>query len=343
MSKPVTHLTTGARELNFSRAKSTESWERALRHAQNAEIDAEWGSLGAQTVTLPDSDDTHRTLLVKTPDETYVGACDCDGYLHHETPCAHLCSLRQLEGLGDHHVRTNGGYADELLSTDPADADTEDHRPGDEPDVDCPTCGAEESAFVYHNGDLICGECGGVMDDVNYPDRTATADEKMDTEDTAQPEKNGAAGADESSSGDVVDIPSEAGSPQRRRRDACADPLPDVDSQYVMEMGGETYIRRAGYARLGQQQGFRPVPDIVQYAHEGDDQRAVVLGKVLNDDGEIIAQDVGTAGPPEYEDMDGAEANLDELATTRALTRAMAWATGEGLTAVEEIPGGPDE
>lgn len=299
MSQPVTHLTTGARELNFSRAKSTESWERALRHAQNAEIDAEWGSLGAQTVTLPDSEDTHRTLLVKTPDETYVGACDCDGFLHHETPCAHLCSLRQLEGLGDHHVRTNGGYADELLSTEPADDSTDD--------------------------------------------RTATADEKMDTEDTAQPEKNGAAGADERSSEDVVDIPSEAGSPQRRRRDAFAEPLPDVDGQYVMEMGGETYIRRAGYARLGQQQGFRPVPEIVQYAHEDNGQRAVVLGKILNDEGEIIAQDVGTAGPPEYEDMDGAEANLDELATTRALTRAMAWATGEGLTAVEEIPGGPGE
>lgn len=298
MTSEIVHLTGRSRKLDFHEAQSSESWERALRHGQNAEIDGEWGSLGAQTVTLPDSDDTHRTLLVKTPDETYVGACDCDGFVFYGSACAHLCTLRQLEGLGDYHIQTNGGYVDELLSTDPPDDSTDD--------------------------------------------RTATADEKMDTEDTAQPSENGSERFVEGTGGDVVDVPSESTGPERRRRDAFAEPLPDVDSQYVMDMGGETYIRRAGYARLGQQQGFRPVPEIVQYAHEGDEQRAVVLGKILNDEGEVIAKDIGTAGPPEYEDMDGAGANLDELATTRALTRAMAWATGEGLTAVEEIPGGPD-
>jgi len=130
--------------------------------------------------------------------------------------------------------------------------------------------------------------------------------------------------------------------PQPRRKDAFAEPLPDVDQQYVMEMGNETYIRRAGYARLGYEKGYRPIPNVIRHEWEGDKQQVVVQGTVQNEDGELVASDYGVAGPPEYEDMDGAEHNLLELATTRALTRAMAWATGEGLTAVEEIPGGPD-
>lgn len=137
--------------------------------------------------------------------------------------------------------------------------------------------------------------------------------------------------------------PVEDTAPQPRRKDAFAEPVPDVDDQYVMNLGGETYIRRAGYARLAQQAGLRAIPNVIQHEWEGDGKRVVVQGTVKDESGELVASDYGTAGPPEYEDMDDAEHNLLELATTRALSRAMAWATGEGLTAVEEIPGGPGD
>jgi len=273
---PATPIAQRARCIDFEEAKETESWKRGVGGASNVEIKTDVEGLGQQIVLLPDGDEGHRTLLVRSPDGEYVGACDCDGDTYHDTACAHLCVLRALEGIDAFDVETSGTFVEELKSA------------GSDPE----------------NGE----------------------------NDTAE----------EIETADVVDTPDEQAAPTTRRKDAFAEPLPDVDEQYVMELGGETYIRRAGYARLGHEAGLRPVPEIVQYAHEGENGRAVVLGKVLNSDGEIVAQDIGTAGPPEYEDMDGAEANLDELAVTRAISRAMAWATGEGLTAVEEIPGGPD-
>jgi hypothetical protein len=48
--------------------------------------------------------------------------------------------------------------------------------------------------------------------------------------------------------------------------------------------------------------------------------------------------DVGTAHL-EHEDMQGAEANLDELASTRATNRALRLATGAGMASMEELNG----
>lgn len=151
----------------------------------------------------------------------------------------------------------------------------------------------------------------------------------------------------EAAESDVPDTqephPSDQPRVPRERSDAFAEPLPDVDDQYVMDMGGDTYIRKAGYARLLKQQGYRVNTVVEQYAHEGDEKRAVVMANIMDADGDLIAQNVGTAGPPEAEDMDGAEWNLDELAVTRAWTRAAAIATGEGMTALAEVHPGEEE
>lgn len=119
--------------------------------------------------------------------------------------------------------------------------------------------------------------------------------------------------------------------------DAFARELPDVPDQYVMELDGDAYIRRAGYARLAKAAGFRISILEVVGAHETEWERAKYRATVMDEDGNNLASDVGTAGPPESEGMDDAECHLDELAATRAATRALAWATGEGLTAVAEV------
>lgn len=119
--------------------------------------------------------------------------------------------------------------------------------------------------------------------------------------------------------------------------DAFATALPDVPDQYVMELGGDTYIRRAGYARLARSAGLRLSLVEVVGAHETGYERAKYRATVMGPDGDNLASDVGTAGPPEMEEMGDAEMHLDELAATRAATRALAWATGEGLTAVAEV------
>jgi hypothetical protein len=136
---------------------------------------------------------------------------------------------------------------------------------------------------------------------------------------------------------DTVDETAHA--PAQTRDDAFATALPDVDDQYVMELNGDTYIKKAGYARLLKSAGYTAVPSVVQWPWEGDRERCVAKAVIKDEDGELVAQNFGSAGPPEAEDLSGAENELIELATTRAWTRAAAIATGEGLTAVAEVDG----
>lgn len=76
-------------------------------------------------------------------------------------------------------------------------------------------------------------------------------------------------------------------------------------------------------------------------AHETDFQHALYRGQVweAGDDPGEGWEDVGTARL-EHENLDGAEANLDELAATRAITRALSWSTGAGISAAEVLQGG---
>ncbi|MFB6243197.1 MAG: hypothetical protein ABEH80_03780 [Halobaculum sp.] len=125
--------------------------------------------------------------------------------------------------------------------------------------------------------------------------------------------------------------------------DAFASPLPEVSEKYVISMDGEQYIRKAGYARLLRQQGWRVLSTEIVGAHETDWERAKYRAVILDEDEQTLAQSVGTAGPPDMEDMANAEMHLDELAETRAWTRAASIATGEGMTALAEVhPGQSD-
>jgi len=121
---------------------------------------------------------------------------------------------------------------------------------------------------------------------------------------------------------------------------AFATTMPEVDEKYAMQMGGETYIRKAGYARLLKQQGWRVRRDEIVGSHETDYQRAKYEARIVDESGEVLAEAVGTAGPPDSEDMSDADMHLDELAETRAWTRAASIATGEGMTALVEVDGG---
>lgn len=121
--------------------------------------------------------------------------------------------------------------------------------------------------------------------------------------------------------------------------DAFASPLPDVEDKFVIDMDGSKYIRKAGYARLLSQQGWTVETDEVVGAHETEWKRAKYRATIFDPEtGRALSTSVGTAGPPEKEDMADADMHLDELAETRAWTRAASIATGEGMTALAEIP-----
>lgn len=162
------------------------------------------------------------------------------------------------------------------------------------------------------------------------PQETTVVEEAPMPADPPEPDTNG----DAVPPGDGIGMPVERNS----RPDAFAEPLPNVDERFIMDMGGEPYIRRAGYARLGQQAGLSHSVEIL---HRNRGEYVEAKATVTDTDSGRTWEDYGTAHI-EGEDMSGAEFNLVELAVTRAVTRAYAWATGEGLTAVAEVQPGED-
>jgi hypothetical protein len=172
--------------------------------------------------------------------------------------------------------------------------------------------------------------------------------------DDAQPQESNETGAERVEATPVEDTPQdtqrdvqtaqpdvserEPPAPPQQRDDAFANPLPDVEDKYAITMNGDTYIRKAGYARLLKQQGWTVKNVEVLGSHETDWERAKYRATIVDENGDAIANSVGTAGPPDKEDMANADMHLDELAETRAWTRAASIATGEGLTAFAELP-----
>lgn len=223
---------------------------------------------------------------------------DCDGFRFHSKPCAHLCALAQLDVL-------------------------EDVVPIDERR-------AQEIAF-------------GIDAEVVDHTETQTADEVLDEdvqEDDAVDDVESKPVSDDEPQGSTREnrpvTPSNSAKVAESEVNTFAGELPDVPDQFVMELGGDTYIRRAGYARLAYSAGLRLELEEIVGAHEMDWDHAKYAARVIDEDGQQVANDVGSAHA-DAEDLQDAHANLDELAATRAASRAMAWATGEGLNAVEEI------
>jgi hypothetical protein len=101
-----------------------------------------------------------------------------------------------------------------------------------------------------------------------------------------------------------------------------------------MTLGGDPYIKREGFQRLARREGYRVGTEMRTWASDTDNELAEARAVVRDSEGDVVATGTGTAYLPD-EDLSGATGNLNELAETRALSRAMGWATGAGLSAVE--------
>lgn len=158
----------------------------------------------------------------------------------------------------------------------------------------------------------------GVMDQTL---EDATADADVDVVDTdAGSELEAAAEADSNA---LEDADQFAGS--------LADDVPD---RYVMTLDGDPYIRREGYAVLAHRQGLSIESEIITWASDTDFEAAEARAVVTDPDTGRTWTGTGTAFLEE-EDLAGAAAQLNELAETRAITRALSWATGAGMSANE--------
>lgn len=291
-------LLRNARELRIAneRDEETESWERG-----RSQVGAlEWEhheKPGHLTVRL--DGDPHEIVLVTTTNQGahgYVGACDCDGFRYHDGPCAHLVATSIKDSM------------DDLVPTDADRAAALKNAGSSSNDVDVVD---EEEADAM-------SDVGGLKD--------------VDQDQEEHPSDGGAPEPVEPA--DVETIDHSVEQPATPSDPFAKELASDVPERYVMQLHGETYIRRAGFAAIARQANLRPRVEPVVAADETDWQYARYRAEILNADGEIVAEEIGTAHL-ETEDLSGAVGNLDELAATRAIRRALEWATGAGASLQE--------
>jgi len=297
-------------DIDSVRGGESVAWERGKGAAGKAAVDVR-AATGAAIVRLPDGD-PHATILVEAAgDETgpFAGACDCEGWRYHEGPCAHLVTRAVRNVLRSGEVPTDVDLYEELKNAggpvvDDVQVDDQEGDAGFE-DVG----GLEQQAKAAESGENSPEEAGSEASSPT-PDGGETGSQTTEiVESDANTDR----------------MPHTAGDP------FASELSTNVPERFVMEIGGEPYIRRAGYARIARDANLRVSVDAVTAAEDTEFQHARYHAVVRDADGEVLGEDFGTAHLS-GEDLEGAEYQLDELASTRAVRRALEWATGAGST-----------
>lgn len=110
------------------------------------------------------------------------------------------------------------------------------------------------------------------------------------------------------------------------------DPIDWVPGHFVDEIQGVPAINRKGYAVLSEQYGISVVSDPVTLPNDTDFEYAAFRATATTEDG----REYSGFGSAHVDRGDDAML-LAELAETRSMKRAAAWATGVGMTAVSEL------
>jgi len=130
--------------------------------------------------------------------------------------------------------------------------------------------------------------------------------------------------------GDADEPPQEPSVPAEKS--VSDDPIDWVPEHFVDTIQGVPAINRKGYAVLAEQYGIEVTREFITYPSETDFQYAEAEATAVTEDGKEYSG-FGSASVDRGDD----EELLGELAETRAMKRATAWATGVGVVAVEEL------
>ena len=119
-------------------------------------------------------------------------------------------------------------------------------------------------------------------------------------------------------------------------KDISEDPLSVMPGHFVDTIQGVPTINRKGYAVLAEHFGVSVVAEPVTLPGDTDFEYAEFKAIATTEDG----TEYSGFGSAHVDRMDGDDPYLlAELAETRAMKRACAWATGVGMTAYEEMSG----
>jgi len=126
---------------------------------------------------------------------------------------------------------------------------------------------------------------------------------------------------------DVVDVPDEGPSLDEN-------PTDWLPGHFIDEIQGVPTVNRKGYCMIASKYGVSVTAEPVTTASESGFEYAEFRAIATTEDG----KEYSGFGSAHVDRQDGDDAHLlNELAETRALKRACAWATGIGLTAIEEL------
>jgi len=117
-------------------------------------------------------------------------------------------------------------------------------------------------------------------------------------------------------------------------KDIATDPLSVMPQHFVDNISGVPTINRKGYAVLAEHFNVSVTAEPVTLPSETDFEYAEFRAVATTEDG----QEYSGFGSAHVDRQDGDDPHLlAELAETRAMKRATAWATGVGITAYSEM------
>ena len=119
-----------------------------------------------------------------------------------------------------------------------------------------------------------------------------------------------------------------------QNKDISEDPLTVMPGHFVDDIQGVPTINRKGYAVLAEHYGISVVAEPETLPSATDFEYAEFQATATTENG----VEYSGFGSAHVDRMDGDDAHLlAELAETRAMKRAVSWATGIGMTAQEEM------
>jgi hypothetical protein len=117
-------------------------------------------------------------------------------------------------------------------------------------------------------------------------------------------------------------------------KDISTDPLNVMPAHFVDNISGVPTINRKGYAVLAEHYGISVVAEPITLPGETEFEYAEFKAIATTEDG----TEYSGFGSAHIDRQDGDDPHLlAELAETRAMKRATAWATGVGMTAQSEM------
>lgn len=165
----------------------------------------------------------------------------------------------------------------------------------------------------------LCDECSGEDIDITAESKRATVQPAV-----GEGQRPAPAEMDESLPTDM---------PQSVRMD----PLDIVPDYMIAEVEGQPTINKRGYALIANHFDIVVQSEMITIAGETDHEYAEFKATSYKKGESPEEGYTGHATARASEDRRGIEDNLNEMAETRAMKRAVAWASGLGLLASEEM------